>query len=93
MTPEQLQSQLDGLVLAGKVTADSATLALWQRVREQEPEAWREMAGHVVLVGGWDLLYALARQCDAGWGCRTPLSPALAEQVRALLDQAVERWR
>jgi hypothetical protein len=91
---EQLQSQLDALILAGTaICLTGEVLHLWNQVREQQPEAWREMCQWVLDASPHDFLSALWRQCDPGWGCALPLHPELRARVQQLVDSLLERWR
>ncbi|MBB6017455.1 hypothetical protein ACFP9V_18475 [Deinococcus radiopugnans] len=91
-SPEQLQTQLNALVIAGAVSNPLAEVfAVWDQVRAQQPEAWQEMCLRVIADPQHDVLRALCRQCDAFWGCRVPLHPELAEQVSAMLDAVADR--
>ncbi|QLG12196.1 hypothetical protein HLB42_16450 [Deinococcus sp. D7000] len=83
---------MDAQILAGQIHGDPQSHALWDRVREREPEAWTEMAQWVISESGGDLLRALYRQCSAGWGARVPLSEALAAELGELVAEMVERW-
>ncbi|UQN06533.1 hypothetical protein [Deinococcus sp. QL22] len=91
---EQAQSQLDALILAGAgACLTGEVLHLWNQVREQQPEAWREMCQWVLEDRAHDFLSALCRQCDPDWGCAVPLHPELKAQVQQLVDALMERWR
>lgn len=92
-SPEQLQTQLNALVIAGAVSNPLVEVfAVWDQVRAQQPEAWREMCLWVIADPQHDVLRALYRQCSDFWGCRVPLHLELAEQVSAMLDAVADRW-
>lgn len=105
MTLDELQAHIDALILSGDIDTDPQSIVLWDEVREQEPEAWSEMAarligrcwlrrGHPYLQLTTSLLTALVQQCDPAWtSARHPLSPAMCGRVRAVLDEMMERWR
>ncbi|MBB6017440.1 hypothetical protein ACFP9V_18550 [Deinococcus radiopugnans] len=94
LTLEQLQTQLDALVIAGTINwAVPEVMTLWDTIRAQQPDAWRDMCEWMLGDPKHDLLRALYRQCDTYWGATVPLYPHLAEQVSAMLPMLSERMR